>query len=72
MPLLEFKCKNNHITERLYSPYKAGLIHAMETTRPFEVPCGQCGKTARLAISAPAPAQFTGTGFYATDYKGQP
>jgi predicted nucleic acid-binding Zn ribbon protein len=67
MPLLEFKCEENHITERLYAPYKAALIRSRETT----IPCGECGKAARLEVSLPAPAQFTGSGFYATDYKGK-
>jgi predicted nucleic acid-binding Zn ribbon protein len=63
MPLLEFKCPQGHINERLYSPHKAEKV---PTTK-----CSQCGLIATRILSAPAAPQFTGSGFYATDYKGK-
>ena len=63
MPLLEFKCAQGHINERLYPPYKAEKVAITK--------CDQCGQIACRIISTPAAPQFKGTGFYATDYKGK-
>jgi predicted nucleic acid-binding Zn ribbon protein len=64
MPLLQFKCAKGHISERLYSPFMAPKV---QTTQ-----CDECRDRAERIVSVPAPAQFTGSGFYATDYKGKP
>jgi predicted nucleic acid-binding Zn ribbon protein len=63
MPLLQFECPKGHISERLYSPFKAPKVQ--DTT------CDLCGEVAERIVSVPAPPQFTGSGFYATDYKGK-
>lgn len=64
MPLLVFKCVCGNMPERLYSPTKAAKMQT--------VICEHCGQIAKRVLAPPAPPQFTGTGFYATDYKGKP
>jgi putative FmdB family regulatory protein len=65
MPLLEFKCNEcGAITEKLVESYRVPKYSHVVT-------CNECGKDARRIISTPAPAQFTGSGFYATDYRGK-
>jgi predicted nucleic acid-binding Zn ribbon protein len=60
MPILEFKCPSEHITERIVSPRVApGIV---------SVTCEKCDKAARRIYSRPAPPKFVGSGFYATDY----
>ena len=63
MPLLQFKCKKGHVSERLYSPYMAPKV---ETTQ-----CDVCKQRAERIVAVPGKPQFTGSGFYATDYKGK-
>lgn len=63
MPLLVFRCECGHEPERLFPPWKAPEVE--ETT------CELCGKIAERILATPAPAQFKGSGFYATDYKGK-
>jgi predicted nucleic acid-binding Zn ribbon protein len=62
MPLIEFKCECGQVIERLYEAHKAAKI--------TQTLCA-CGKVAPRIIATPAPAQFKGAGFYATDYKGK-
>ena len=63
MPLLEFKCAHGHVSERLYSPFMAPKVTSTQ--------CDVCKERAARIVATPAPAQFNGTGFYATDYKGK-
>jgi len=60
MPLLQFQCACGQVIERLYEIHKAPKIK--------NTLCA-CGKVAPRIVSTPVPPQFTGSGFYATDYK---
>lgn len=64
MPLLQFKCEQEHVTERLVSPFRAPNYQRV-------VQCDLCQRSATRIIALPAAPQFKGTGFYATDYKGK-
>jgi predicted nucleic acid-binding Zn ribbon protein len=58
MPLLQFQCECGQMIERLY-----------EMAAKIKQTLCACGKVAPRILSTPAPPQFTGSGFYATDYK---
>jgi putative FmdB family regulatory protein len=64
MPLIQFKCGCEAITEKLVPAYRLARY-------PNTTTCTTCGGEAQRILSAPAPPQFTGSGFYATDYKGK-
>lgn len=47
--------------------------HAFEriTKTSADTECPHCGAAAEKQVSVPAKAQFKGTGFYETDFKGK-
>lgn len=55
MPLHEFLCKNDHLTEKLFLTFGA----VTET-----IDCPKCGETAQQQLSVPLPAIFYGDGWY--------
>ena len=59
MPTYEFRCPDGHTFERFYRSISGG---------ESEVPCPECGKTAKRQMSAGAGLLFKGSGFYLTDY----
>src|SRR6188472_2665108 len=59
MPTYEFRCPDGHTFERFYRSISGGEA---------EVPCPECGKTAKRQMSAGAGLLFKGSGFYLTDY----
>ena len=66
MPIYEYQCD---VCGRKMEFFSRG-----DTPIPMAIVCRNgCkmnGATAKKIVSLPAPAQFTGTGFYATDYCG--
>lgn len=56
MPLYEFSCDNQHLTEIL-APIDA----------PAPADCPQCGLPLERRLFAPA-IRYRGSGFYSTDY----
>lgn len=61
MPLYEYVCKNDHVTDRVKS------IKVSDRVRENDV-CEICGEKATLKISRPNPPILLGRGFHATDY----
>ena len=61
MPLLQFRCMEGHITDRLFS--KMSESATVETTI-----CSTCQLIARRILSRTANPQFVGPGFYQNDY----
>ena len=59
MPTYEFECPVGHQFEKFYRKI---------SDAPGELPCPDCGQTARRRVSAGAGLIFKGSGFYITDY----
>ena len=59
MPTYEFECPVGHQFEKFYRKI---------SDAPGELPCPECGQTARRRVSAGAGLIFKGSGFYITDY----
>jgi hypothetical protein len=57
MPLHQFQCEDNHITEKLFRTFAAA-------EGVSEVVCTECGQTAQRIASVPFPGHFYGEGFY--------
>lgn len=60
MPIFEYKCP------------ECGAVREMIQGVWDANPPLCCGVWSVKLVSAPAPPQFKGSGFYATDYKGKP
>lgn len=64
MPLYEYDCRKcGAVTEVLRS------LRRRDASAPN---CKECGRKTERRVSVPAPAQFKGGGFYATDYRAAP
>lgn len=64
MPIYEFKCEK---CGTVFDIYRS--IAAVGKPQKARVPCKLCDGKAVRVTSLPAPPQFRGSGFYATDYK---
>lgn len=62
MPLFDFRCGDPACKHEFEKLVPGGVA---------KVECPKCGSGSEKLISAPAAPQFKGTGFYATDFKGQ-
>lgn len=69
MPIYEFQCDTcGDVRERLFQ----GTAKDVEAATNVKMVCEKCKfGTCRKKVSRVAPAQFKGTGFYATDYQGK-
>jgi predicted nucleic acid-binding Zn ribbon protein len=61
MPLLEFKCEQGHLTERLVLSITAAELVTW-------VICETCGRVADSILSRPSPPKLIGAGFYKPSY----
>ena len=60
MPMFDFMCTDcGHVFEKI----TGSDVSKLE--------CPKCGASAQKQVSVPAKAQFKGTGFYETDFKGK-
>lgn len=57
MPYLEYKCPNDHVTEKFFTTVSAGA--EVDT-----IPCPECGGDADKIFSVPMPAHLYGQGWH--------